>query len=112
MAKRRYRRLDPDTRRKIMRLAAKGWSERRIVDALDSSMGAVIHTMRPLGGLDRGECGMRSSGFRLTLEERVEIRIGLEVGRSIRAIAGLLGRAPSTVSREVARSGAEASIGR
>ena len=88
-----------------MRLAAKGWSERRIVDELNSSMGAVIHVMRPLGGLNRAEFGMRSAGFRLTLEERVEIRIGLEVGRSMRAIAGLLGRAPSTVSREVARSG-------
>lgn len=104
MAKRRYRRLDPDTRRQIMRLAAKGWSERRIVNELDVSMGAVIHTARPLGGLNRAEFG-GGSGFRLTLEERVEIRIGLECGRSMRAIADLLGRATSTVSREVARSG-------
>jgi IS30 family transposase len=106
MAKRRYRRLEPDMRRQIMRLAAKGWSERRIVDELDSpSMGAVIHVVRPLGGLNRAEFGTSSSGFRLMLEERVEIRIGLEAGRSMRAIAGLLGRAPSTVCREVARSG-------
>ena len=36
----------------------------------------------------------------LSLAEREEISRGLAAGRSIRAIAALLGRAPSTVSRE------------
>lgn len=67
-------------------------------------MGAVGRVLRPLGGVYRPELWQRS-GFRLSLEERVEIRIGLEAGRSMRTIAGQLGRAPSTVCREVARNG-------
>lgn len=41
----------------------------------------------------------------LTLEEREEIMRRLAIGRSFREIARELGRAPSTISREVARSG-------
>ncbi len=41
----------------------------------------------------------------LTLLEREEISRGVAAGESIRAIAGGLGRAPSTVSREVVRNG-------
>ena len=39
----------------------------------------------------------------LRLEEREEISRGIAVGRSIRQIAQGLGRAPSTVSREIGR---------
>jgi IS30 family transposase len=41
----------------------------------------------------------------LRLEEREEISRGIAVGRSLRQIAGSLGRAPSTVSREIRRNG-------
>jgi IS30 family transposase len=41
----------------------------------------------------------------LRLEEREEISRGIAVGRSIRQIAQCLGRAPSTVSREIRRNG-------
>src|SRR6186997_72905 len=41
----------------------------------------------------------------LRLEEREEIFRGIAVGRSIRQIARDLGRAPSTVSREISRNG-------
>ena len=41
----------------------------------------------------------------LALEEREEISRGIAAGRSIRRIAARLGRAPSTVSREVRRNG-------
>ena len=47
----------------------------------------------------------RRSAVALTLAEREEISRGIAVGRSIRAIAGKLGRAPSTISREVSRNG-------
>ncbi|WP_156506110.1 IS30 family transposase, partial [Oleiphilus sp. HI0117] len=40
----------------------------------------------------------------LTLEEREEIRVALSAKMSIRAIARMLNRSPSTISREVARN--------
>jgi IS30 family transposase len=42
---------------------------------------------------------------RLSLAEREEISRGLAAGRSLRVIAAELGRAPSTISREVAGNG-------
>ena len=45
------------------------------------------------------------SSRRLSLAEREEISRGLAVGESLRSIAANLGRAPSTVSREVAANG-------
>jgi transposase, IS30 family len=45
------------------------------------------------------------SGRALSLAEREEISRGLAAGRSIRAIAAGVGRAPSTVSREICRNG-------
>ena len=45
------------------------------------------------------------SRLALTLYEREEISRGLVAGQSIRSIASSLGRAPSTVSREIHRNG-------
>jgi IS30 family transposase len=45
------------------------------------------------------------SRLALTLAEREEIARGMVAGRSLRAVAALLGRAPSTVSREINRNG-------
>src|ERR1700733_9393862 len=45
------------------------------------------------------------SPHRLSFEERERISRGIAVGESARAIAGALGRAPSTVSREIRAGG-------
>ena len=47
----------------------------------------------------------RRSRRALTLSEREEISRGMVVGQSLRSIAATLGRAPSTVSREIKRNG-------
>ncbi len=47
----------------------------------------------------------RRSRLALSLAEREEISRGVVAGRSIRSIASKLGRAPSTVSRELRRNG-------
>ncbi len=47
----------------------------------------------------------RCKPLRLSLAEREEISRGLAAGRSLRGIASGLGRAPSTVCREVAANG-------
>jgi IS30 family transposase len=49
--------------------------------------------------------GPRPAGGRyLAVREREEIAVGLAAGESVRAIAARLGRAPSTVSREIRRN--------
>jgi IS30 family transposase len=55
------------------------------------------------GGIRPAE--RRRARFALTLSEREEISLGIVAGSSIRAIAAALGRAPSTVSRELRRNG-------
>ena len=57
----------------------------------------------PRGGI--APAARRRSGRVLTLEEREDISRGVASGSSIRAIASGLGRAASTVSREVTRHG-------
>jgi transposase, IS30 family len=48
---------------------------------------------------------MRTKSYRhLSAEERETLSLGLAHGRSVRTMARVLGRAPSTVSREVARN--------
>ena len=47
----------------------------------------------------------RRSRRALTLSEREEISRGVVAGQSLRSIAASLGRAPSTISREVSRNG-------
>jgi IS30 family transposase len=44
------------------------------------------------------------TGRYLTLSEREEIALGLASGKGVREIARLVGRSPSTVSREIARN--------
>lgn len=63
----------------------------------------VIHTIvDPCGGIaPRTRCRSRLA---LTLAEREEISRGLSAEHSIREIARRIGRAPSSVSREIARN--------
>jgi IS30 family transposase len=57
------------------------------------------------GGIPPATAPRRRHHLHLALEEREEISRGLAAGRSFRAIARCLGRAPSTVSREVENYG-------
>ena len=104
MGRRRWHRLDDETRRKIIRLAAKGLSHREVVAELDVALASVGRVLTPLGGVYRPE-QWQPSAFRLSREERVEIYVGLQLGRSFSAIAAELHRATSTISREVAANG-------
>jgi transposase, IS30 family len=99
-----YRRITPDKRRLILRLAAQGATQQQMAEAADLSNGAVWIVTAPLGGVIRKEL-WASGPKRLSLEDRVEIRIGLEQGLSLRAIGRRLGRNASTVCREVNANG-------
>ena len=65
--------------------------------------GSVYGQLAPYGGiLPRRRC---RSPLALTLAERAEISRGVAAGQSMRSISRLLGRAASTVSREIRRNG-------
>jgi len=97
-------------------------SQRRRLDVLDqialgasqleaaASVGCSINTVQRIVARAGGRPGRRSrrrkrSPLRLSLREREEIRAGLAAGESLRTIARRIGRAPSTVSREVGANG-------
>ena len=107
MSRPRWHRLPPELRREVMRLAARGLSYTQIQSRLDLSLGTLSRVLQPLGGVIRKDM-LTSTGRRLSLAERVEIRVGLERGWSYRQIGAQLGRAASTICREVAAGGGRA----
>jgi IS30 family transposase len=98
-------RFDRELRRRIMRLAALGWTQREIGAAVTCSQMTVCRVLSPLGGVHRSDLSWVPSPVRLSLDERVEIRLGLEWGASFAGLGRQLGRATSTISREVAANG-------
>lgn len=98
------KRLSPELEREVRRLAAKGHGLREIGRQLRCSRHAVSNVLirepRPQSASD-----WNPSPARLSMDEREEIRAGLERGESVTAIAASIDRAVSTVSREVAGNG-------
>jgi transposase, IS30 family len=106
VGRKRWLRIPPEVRREVIRLAAQGLSYKQIVARVDISEGSVGNVVRPLGGTVGWDKDMVAArGRRLGLAERVEIRVGLERGWSYRRIGAELGRAGSTICREVAAGG-------
>lgn len=101
---RRWRRISRETRREILRLAAQGMTQRQIARQLGLWENSVAYWLRPLGGVIRKEMWDQGSR-RLSLQERIDIRLGLEQRQSLRCIGRNLERHPSTISREVAANG-------
>ena len=81
----------------------KGESLNAIARDLDRGHSTVQGALARTGGIRPAE--RRRSRLALTATEREEISRGIVAGQSIRAIASQLGRAPSTVSRELRRNG-------
>jgi DNA-binding CsgD family transcriptional regulator len=69
----------------------------------DRSSGAIFQHLKPHGGI-RPVPRRRSSRV-LSLDDREEISRGVASGVSLRSIATTLGRAASTISRELRRNG-------
>lgn len=80
-----------------------GWTLHEIGKLFDRYHGSVRQILAETGGIRPPE--RRRSRLALTLAEREEISRSVVAGLSIRAIATTLGRAPSTVSREIKRNG-------
>jgi len=81
----------------------RGESLNSIGRLFDRPSSSVFNMLAPTGGIRPPP--RRRSRLALTLAEREEISRGLACVLSLRAIATRLGRAPSTVSREVNRNG-------
>jgi len=86
----------------MYRRVLEGRSYPEIAAEFDSSLNVIF---RVFGARRDRPVVRRRSSLRLSLEEREEISRGLTEGLSVRAIAGRLGRAPSSVSREIGANG-------
>ena len=80
-----------------------GWTLHQIGQLFDRPHTSIQTILSRTGGIQPPE--RSRSRLALTLAEREEISRALVVGHSIRSIAQRIGRAPSTVSREIERNG-------
>ena len=81
----------------------RGESVWEIARGLERDWGSIYQVVRVEGGI--APRPRRRSGLALTTADREDISRQIAQGRSLRAISRALGRAPSTISREVARNG-------
>jgi IS30 family transposase len=89
----------------VRRLKAKGLKMAEIARQLNCSFGTVVVTLKG-NQLRPGIAGdWTPRPGRLSIEEREDILIGLRAGDSMSALARRLGRATSTITREVAANG-------
>jgi IS30 family transposase len=83
------------------------WKEgsglKAIARVLGKSHSCIFAHMYPTGGIRPPP--RKRSRLALSLSEREEISRGVIAGRSVRAMAEAMDRAPSTISREIARNG-------
>ena len=105
MAARRIRgvRLTREERLEVRRLIGNGSSFEQAALAARCSTKTVQRVLGSVGGMPAR--GRARAKLKLSLAEREEISLGLGGRESYRAIARRLGRAPSTISREVNGSG-------
>ncbi len=100
--KRSKRTFTPDEKEQVFDLWKQGIGFSDIGRALDAAPGTVFTALRETGGI-KPKSRTRNSQH-LTLAEREEIRVALSAKMSLRAIAKMLKRSPSTIYREVARN--------
>lgn len=94
--------LPPDKRRQVWEMRKAGHSISETARAVGAPTGSIFSILLPFGGYYQAPPRRRASG--LSLHEREEISRGLAAQESCRAIGRRLGRAPSTISREIARN--------
>jgi transposase, IS30 family len=99
------KRLNPEIEREVHRLFAKGHGLREIGRMVERSRHAVVNV---LGREPATPLAWNPSPARLSSADREEIRVGIERGETFTKVAATIGRAISTVSREVAANGGRA----
>ncbi len=101
-----------EVRRQFWLLIRAGLERRKAALALGLSDWTGKAWFRQAGGVIPAYVTAPPSGRVLSEEERIEIFGGLQRGDSLRGIARAIGRAPSTVSRELRRNGRPPDRGR
>ena len=95
-------RLGHAERLEILDRISCGETQPQVAHGLGTTTRTVRRVLRAAGGTPSRRSRRRArSALRLSLPEREEIRAGIAAGDSFRVIARRIGRAPSTVSREV-----------
>jgi IS30 family transposase len=89
--------------RELWRLWKQGQTLDAIGRAIERPLDSVYSVVKRHGGIPPRE--RRRAAWALSLGDREEISRGIAAAVSIRAIARTLGRAPSTISREIRRHG-------
>ena len=102
--------LTVEQRQLALRLKARGLSLREIGPQVGCSHQGVALVVRQASRRPVRHDGWVPGPGRLTLADREEITIGLHAGESFTAIAARLGKAVSTVSREVAANGGRTGV--
>jgi hypothetical protein len=95
--------LDQPTKNRVWELLGAGFDCPAVARSLHMGVDSVRELEALTGGI-RPRPRQRSKRV-LSLEQREEISRGLAEGLSLREIVKQLGRAPSTISREVAHNG-------
>ena len=83
----------------------KGESLQQIAQLFDRNHSSIRRILAETGGIRPAQ--RSRSRLALTLAEREEISRAVVAGHSMRSMATSLGRAPSTISREIARNGGQ-----
>ena len=96
-------RLTRTERVEVRRRIALGESFEQAAEAVHCTTKTVQRLLNAVGGI--APRPTRTAKLRLSLTQREEISLGLEAGESARKIGVRLGRASSTISREVAHNG-------
>jgi transposase, IS30 family len=89
------------TRLRVLELVASGWSPQNAALVVGVPARTACRWWRDCGGVMPSTPAPLVGYRRLSIEERERIHAGMAAGESIRAIARALGRAPSTVKREI-----------
>ena len=100
--KRIKRTFTQDEKELIFNLWKQGVGFSDIGRILEAAPGTVFTALRESGGIKPSS--RTRNAKHLTLAEREEIRVALSAKMSLRGIARMLNRSPSTISREVARN--------
>lgn len=102
---RSYRLLSVDDRREILRLRAAGVSQVEIARRVGRQRSVVRLVLAPVGGVIRSELVADRVRRGLSMQDRIDIYLGLAQGESFAVIAARIGRHRTSVWREVRASG-------